>query len=158
MSRCSGNRQTVARFVFCKMMLTINLVRWPHRVCAELLTRYGQLRQSASRSDTQTCPFALQPLTLSGVAGAVTNKFLFETQEIHVLHKKTLIALAAAVALGCVPMATNALAAGHPGGGHGGGASFAGHGGGGGGHAMAGPTRGGRGSGRVRGGGGGGRL
>jgi hypothetical protein len=59
-----------------------------------------------------------------------------------VLHKKTFIALAAAVALGCVPMATNASAAGHPGGGHGGGgASFAGHGGGG--HAMAGPARGG---------------
>jgi hypothetical protein len=32
-----------------------------------------------------------------------------------VLHK-TLIALAATVALGCVPVATNALAAGHPGG------------------------------------------
>jgi hypothetical protein len=62
-----------------------------------------------------------------------------------VLHK-TLIALAAAVALGCVPAATNALAAGHPGG-HGGG----GHGGGGhamgghamGGHAMGGHARGG---------------
>ena len=68
------------------------------------------------------------------------------------LHKRTLIALAAAVALGCVPMATNALAAGHPGNGHGGGGqAFAGHGGGG--HAMAGPARGGRGSaGYARGG------
>ena len=49
---------------------------------------------------------------------------------------RTLIALAVAVALGCVPMATNALAAGHP----------AGHGGGGhamGGHAMGGHARGG---------------
>jgi hypothetical protein len=63
-----------------------------------------------------------------------------------VLHKKTLIALAAAVALGCVPVATNALAAGHQNNGHGGGGqSFAGHGGGGG-HAMAGPARGGNGS------------
>ena len=46
------------------------------------------------------------------------------------LHKKTLIALAAAVALGCVPVATNALAAGgHPGGhGGGGGQVSAGHG------------------------------
>src|SRR6202030_401199 len=77
---------------------------------------------------------------------AVTNRFLFETQENHVLHKKTLIALAAAVALGCVPVATNALAAGHQNNGHGGGGqSFAGHGGGGG-HAMAGPARGGIGS------------
>ena len=37
------------------------------------------------------------------------------------IHKKTLIALAAAVALGCVPVATNALAAGHQNNGHGGG-------------------------------------
>ena len=60
------------------------------------------------------------------------------------LHKKTLIALAAAVALGCVPVATNALAAGHQNSGHGGGRqSFAGHGGAG--HAMAGPARGGNG-------------
>ena len=67
------------------------------------------------------------------------------------LHKKTLIALAAAVALGCVPVATNALAAGHQNGGHGGGGqasagragggqSFAGRGGSG--RAMAGPARG----------------
>jgi hypothetical protein len=34
---------------------------------------------------------------------------------------KTIIAIATAVALGCVPVATNALAAGHIGGGHGGG-------------------------------------
>ena len=70
------------------------------------------------------------------------------------LHKKTLIALAAAVALGCVPVATNALAAGHPNSGHGGGGqAFAGHSGGGhafagrggGGRAMAGPARGGNG-------------
>jgi hypothetical protein len=69
-----------------------------------------------------------------------------------VLHKKTLIALAAAVALGCVPMATNAFAGGHPGNGHGGGGqAFTGHGGGG--HAMAGPARGGNGSaGYARGG------
>jgi hypothetical protein len=80
----------------------------------------------------------------SGVVGAVTNKFLFETQENHVLRKKTLIALAAAVALGCVPVATNALAAGHQNNGHGGGGqAFAGHGGG---HAMAGPARVGNGS------------
>ena len=66
------------------------------------------------------------------------------------LHKKTFIALAAAVALGCVPVATNALAAGHPGGHGGGGQAFAGHGGG---HAMAGPARGGNGSaGYARGG------
>jgi hypothetical protein len=67
-----------------------------------------------------------------------------------VLHKKTFIALAAAVALGCVPVATNALAAGHPGGHGGGGQAFAGHGGG---HAMAGPAHGGNGSaGYARGG------
>ena len=66
------------------------------------------------------------------------------------LHKKTFIALAAAVALGCVPVATNALAAGHPGGHGGGGQAFAGHGGG---HTMAGPARGGNGSaGYARGG------
>ena len=66
------------------------------------------------------------------------------------LHKKTFIALAAAVALGCVPAATNALAAGHPGGHGGGGQAFAGHGGG---HAMAGPAHGGNGSaGYARGG------
>lgn len=66
------------------------------------------------------------------------------------LYKKTFIALAAAVALGCVPVATNALAAGHPGGHGGGGQAFAGHGGG---HAMAGPARGGNGSaGYARGG------
>ena len=68
------------------------------------------------------------------------------------LHKKTLIALAAAVALGCVPMATNASAAGHQNSGHGGGGhAMAGHGGGG--RAMAGPARGGYGSaGYARGG------
>ena len=67
------------------------------------------------------------------------------------LHKKTFIALAAAVALGCVPMATNALAAGHQNNGHGGGGqAFAGRGGSG--HAMAGPARGGNGSGYARGG------
>ena len=66
------------------------------------------------------------------------------------LHRKTFIALAAAVALGCVPAATNALAAGHPGGHGGGGQAFAGHGGG---HAMAGPAHGGNGSaGYARGG------
>ena len=37
--------------------------------------------------------------------------------------RKKLIGLAAAVALGCVPVATNALAAGHPSGGRGGHAS-----------------------------------
>jgi hypothetical protein len=78
------------------------------------------------------------------------------------LYKKTLIALAAAVALGCVPMATNASAAGHQNNGHGGGGqAFAGHGGGGqafagrggSGHMMAGPARGGYGSaGYARGG------
>jgi hypothetical protein len=60
-----------------------------------------------------------------------------------VLHKKTLIALAAAVTLGCVPVATNALAAGHQNNGHGGGQTTYGHAMGG--HAMAGPARGGRG-------------
>jgi hypothetical protein len=68
-----------------------------------------------------------------------------------VLHKKTLIAFAAAVALGCVPMATAASAAGHQNSGHGGGGhAMAGHAGGGqsfagrggGGRAMAGPGRG----------------
>jgi hypothetical protein len=53
-----------------------------------------------------------------------------------VLHKNTLIAFAAAVALGCIPVATTALAAGHPGGHAGGGHAM-------GGHAMAGPARGG---------------
>jgi hypothetical protein len=70
-----------------------------------------------------------------------------------VLHK-TLIAFVAAVALGCVPMATTALAAhgGGGGGGHGGGhASGGGHGGG-----HAGYARGGYGHGYARGGGGGG--
>jgi hypothetical protein len=43
-----------------------------------------------------------------------------------VLHK-TLIALAAAVALGCVPAATSASAAGHPGGGHPTGHAVGGH-------------------------------
>lgn len=58
-------------------------------------------------------------------------------------HKK-LIAFTAAAALGCVLVATDAFAAGHPG--HGGHAA-AGHAAGGhaaGGHAMAGPARGGR--------------
>jgi hypothetical protein len=56
---------------------------------------------------------------------------LSSNQEAHVLHK-TLIARAAAAALGCLPMATTALAAhGHGGsGGHGGGGHVAGHGGG----------------------------
>jgi hypothetical protein len=86
-----------------------------------------------------------------------TNFCLNHNRRLKVLHKKTLIALAAAVALGCVPMATNASAAGHQnegrgGGGQGGGGqAFAGHGGGG--HAMAGPARGGNGSaGYARGG------
>ena len=51
------------------------------------------------------------------------------------LYRKTLIAFAAAVALGCVPVATNALAAGHPGGSVGGGHAATGR-------AMAGPSRG----------------
>jgi hypothetical protein len=76
---------------------------------------------------------------------------LSSNQEAHVLHK-TLIALAAAVALGCLPMATAALAAhGHGGGGHaaghGGGGHVAGHGGG------AHYARGGGGGGRYYGGG-----
>ena len=59
------------------------------------------------------------------------------------LHKKTLIAVATAIALGCMPVATNALAAGHPGGGRaGGGHAAAGHAMAG--HAMAGPARSGR--------------
>jgi uncharacterized membrane protein len=44
----------------------------------------------------------------------LTANILFEPQqETHVLHR-TIIALAAAAALGCIPLATNALAA-HPG-------------------------------------------
>ena len=54
------------------------------------------------------------------------------------LHK-TLIALAAAVALGCVPAATSASAAGHPGGGHSAGHPVGGHAVGG--RATAGHTR-----------------
>ena len=40
---------------------------------------------------------------------------------------KTIIALTAAVALSCVPVATNALAASHAGGGHSGGHAMGGH-------------------------------
>jgi hypothetical protein len=70
-----------------------------------------------------------------------TNFCLNHNRRLKVLHKKTLIAFVAAVALGCVPMATNAFAAGHPGGGHvGGGRAFVGHAVAG--HAMAGPARG----------------
>ena len=57
---------------------------------------------------------------------------------------KTLITLATAVALGCAPMATNALAAGHPAGHGGGGHAMGGHAVGG--HAMGGHTRGGHGT------------
>jgi hypothetical protein len=57
------------------------------------------------------------------------------------LFQKTLIALAATVALGCVPVATNALAAGHPGG-NGGGHAMGGRAMGG--HAMGGYARGGQ--------------
>jgi hypothetical protein len=46
----------------------------------------------------------------TGVVIVLTTNFLFD----QVLHK-TLIALAAAAALGCVPVATNALASSHPG-------------------------------------------
>lgn len=60
------------------------------------------------------------------------------------LHKNSLIAFATAVALGCVPVATNALAAGHPGG-HAGGGHAMGR------HAMAGPARGGVTAGYARG-------
>jgi hypothetical protein len=69
------------------------------------------------------------------------------------LHKRTLLAFAAAVTLGCMPIATNALAAGHPGGGRaGGGHAIAGSTRGG--HAMAGAVRGGRATaGYARGGG-----
>jgi hypothetical protein len=65
-----------------------------------------------------------------------------------VLHK-TLIVLVAAVALGCVPVATNALAEGHSGGHGGGGHAMGGHATGGhatGGHAMGGYARGGHGA------------
>ena len=51
------------------------------------------------------------------------------------LYKQTFIALAAAVALGCVPVTTTALAAGHPGGNVGGGRAATAH-------VMAGPARG----------------
>jgi hypothetical protein len=75
------------------------------------------------------------PATIRGNAASLypQNKMfcLSSNQEAHVPHK-TLIALAAATALGCLPMATTALAAhGHGGsGGHGGGGHVAGHGGG----------------------------
>jgi hypothetical protein len=62
---------------------------------------------------------------------------------------KTIIALTAAIALGCVPMATGALAAGQPKGHAGGGHTAGGHAMGGhamGGHAMAGYARGGHGA------------
>jgi hypothetical protein len=59
--------------------------------------------------------------TISGDPGLL----LQPEQEDQVLNK-TIIALTAAVALGCVPLATNALAAGHPGG-HGGGHASGGH-------------------------------
>ena len=57
---------------------------------------------------------------------------------------KTIIALTAAVALGCVPMATDALAAGQPNGHAGGGHAVGGHAVGG--HAVAGYARGGHGA------------
>ncbi len=63
------------------------------------------------------------------------------------LYKKALFVLATAVSLGCVPMATNALAAGHTGERTGGGHSLSGHATADlarGGHAMGGPARGGR--------------
>ena len=56
---------------------------------------------------------------------------------------KTIIALTAAIVLGCVPMATDALAAGQPKGSAGGGHAMGGHAMGGhatGGHAMGGPA------------------
>jgi hypothetical protein len=54
---------------------------------------------------------------------------------------KTIIAVTAAVALGCVPVATSALAADHPGGGHSGGHAVSGHAMSG--HAMGGHAKGG---------------
>jgi hypothetical protein len=54
---------------------------------------------------------------------------------------KTIIAVTAAVALGCGPVATSALAADHPGGGHSGGHAVSGHAMSG--HAMGGHAKGG---------------
>jgi hypothetical protein len=51
---------------------------------------------------------------------------LSPSKESFVSHK-TIIALTTAVALGCVPFATNAFAAGHPAGGHSGGHATGGH-------------------------------
>jgi hypothetical protein len=63
---------------------------------------------------------------------------------------KIIIALTAAVALSCVPVATDALAAGHPGGHAGGGHAASGHAMGG--HTMARHARGGHGAGNGGGG------
>jgi hypothetical protein len=71
----------------------------------------------------------MQPFAATRVVVVLTTHFCWShIQEAHVLHK-TLVVFAAAVAIGCVPMATTALAAHGHGGGHGGHA--------GGGHAMA---------------------
>lgn len=72
---------------------------------------------------------SLQPLGGGSRCHSSQDKIicLSYTQEAHVLHK-TIIALAAAAALGCVPAATNALAAGHPTGHIGAGHAARGHG------------------------------
>ena len=103
--------------------------------------------------NTITCPYGVQLLVAVRRCRDPHNRFLLELfLEAHVLHK-TLIALVAAVALGCVPMTTTAFAAGHGhGGGHAGGHA-GGHGGGHAGYARAGGyAHGGR---YARGGGGG---
>lgn len=84
----------------------------------------------------------MQPLAAIPCCQCPHNIFLLELYlEARLLHK-TLIACAAVVALGCVPAATNVLAAGHPGDGQrGDGHAAAGYAVAG--HAMAGPARGG---------------
>jgi heterogeneous nuclear ribonucleoprotein A1/A3 len=79
-----------------------------------------------------------------------TKSLLIHNLEAQVL-RKTLITFAAAVALGCVPVATNALAASHAGHGGGGGHAHAMGGHAMGGHAMRGHAMGGR-AGFARGG------
>ena len=98
----------------------------------DCLSKIAHQENSTRRMHTPTCPQDMQPFAATGVVVVLPTHFLLESyQEAHVLHK-TLIVFAAAVAIGCVPMATTALAA-H---GHGGGSGHGGHGGGGG-HAIA---------------------
>jgi hypothetical protein len=88
---------------------------------------------------TRTCQNDLQPL-------AAIRCCCLESQQEDQVFNKAIIVLTAAVALGCVPVATDALAAGHPSGHARGGHATAGHAMGGpamGGPAMGGPAMGG---------------